>query len=208
MSESIQIGRLLRAGVGGFVAGCSLGNEPQPALGALVRVPLDQDLAALGLIYDIRVDDDGLVRQLAAAGEVSPGTLQDAQVNRNVPLEISVLTIGHLQGTAYSHNLPSRPPLSLDVIYLCSDDEVWEFTSQGHFGYFRHLLRDRDLPLEDLAAAHLRQGDRIHRSRGDEPWLEAAVREWVLLLRDDYERLMGVLSSLREIEGVQKGWEA
>ena len=62
---SIQIGHLLRAGTTGFVAGCSVSQAETPAFGTLVRAPLDKDYSVYGLIHDIHIDDDGLVRQLS-----------------------------------------------------------------------------------------------------------------------------------------------
>ena len=64
---SIQIGYLLRAGTSGFVAGCSVSQMEAPSFGALVRAPIGEDYSVYGLIYDIHIDDDGLVRQLVTA---------------------------------------------------------------------------------------------------------------------------------------------
>ena len=38
----IEIGRLLRAGTTGFIAGCSVTQFETPAFGALVRAPLGE----------------------------------------------------------------------------------------------------------------------------------------------------------------------
>ncbi len=42
-----------------------------PSFGGLVRIPLDERYQVFGLIYDIHIDDDGLVRQLVTAENVS-----------------------------------------------------------------------------------------------------------------------------------------
>ena len=95
--------------------------------------------------------------KLVTAEGIHDSIIADNRLNRNVPLEISVLAIGYrLDGHVY-HLLPPRPPLSLDVIYLCADNEVCEFTGAGRFGYFRHLLRAVDLPIGELLAAHIQQ---------------------------------------------------
>jgi hypothetical protein len=62
---------------------------------------------------------------------------------------MSVLAVGYEQGGRIFHLLPPRPPLSLDVIYLCDDEALRRFTSAGHFGYLRHILRAQDLPIGD-----------------------------------------------------------
>ena len=76
--ESIQIGHLLRSGTTGFVAGCSVSQLETPAFGALVRAPIGENYSVYGLIYDIHIDDDGLVRQLVTAAEVREKVIADS----------------------------------------------------------------------------------------------------------------------------------
>ena len=124
----IEIGRLLRAGTTGFIAGCSVSQFEAPAFGALVRAPLGNRYQVYGLIYDIHIDDDGLVRQLVTADNVSAEVMHDNRERRIVPVEMSVLAVGYEQDGKIFHLLPPRPPLSLDVIYLCDDNEIGTFT--------------------------------------------------------------------------------
>jgi hypothetical protein len=191
-----EIGRLLRAGTTGFVVGCSVSQLEAPSFGALVRVPLGEDYQVYGLIHDIHIDDDGLVRQLVTAGSVDEAIIADNRLNRNVPVEISVITVGYREGRRVRHLLPPRPPLSLDVIYQCTAEELRQFTSAGRFGYFRHVLRSDDLPVGELLAAHLEQAHTAHLEAGDRDWAEGATQELIALLRDDYPSLMSVLSAL------------
>ena len=193
-----QIGKLLRASTTGFVVGCHVSKVNQPSFGALVRVPLADDLHIYGLIYDIHVDDDGLVRQLATTEDVSDFVINDNRVNRNVPLEVSVLAVGYRQSDRVYHLLPPRPPLSLDSIYLCDPQELCDFTSSGRFGYFRHILRATDLPLGELLAAHISQVQAAQSNCGNSDWHHAATQELIVLLRDDYPTLMGVLGALSD----------
>ena len=196
MTNSIQIGHLLRASTTGFVAGCSVSQLETPAFGALLRAPLDKDYSVYGLIYDIHIDDDGLVRQLVTAGNVSPEVMHDNRERRIVPVEMSVLAVGYEQGGRISHLLPPRPPLSLDVIYLCSDAELVKFTSAGRFGYFRHILQARDIPIGEVLAAHIQQASA---AQTDKVWAGKAAHELITLLRDDYSTLMSVLGALGEV---------
>jgi hypothetical protein len=193
---SIQIGHLLRAGTSGFVAGCSVSQLEAPAFGALARAPIGEKYSVYGLIYDIHIDDDGLVRQLVTAPEVREKVIADSRVNRIVPVEMSVLAVGYEQDGKISHLLPPRPPLSLDVIYLCSDAELAKFTSAGHFGYFRHILQARDIPTGELLAAHILD---VKNKTDNAGWVEQATQELIILLRDDYPALMSVLGALGEI---------
>jgi hypothetical protein len=201
MNHSLELGRLLRAGTSGFVVGCRASQMDAPAFGGLVRVPLRDDYQIYGLIYDIHIDDDGLVRQLITAENVDPAIIADNRENRNVPLEISVLSVGYRQNGTIKHLLPPQPPLSLDVIYTCTPEDVRVFTSAGRFGYFRHILRASDIPTGELLAAHVEQARAAHREGGNIRWAEAATQELITLLRDDYPTLMSVLSALGDAEG-------
>lgn len=194
---TLQIGRLLRAGTSGFVAGCAVSQFNVPALGSLVRVPLAEGYQVYGLIHDIHIDDDGLVRQLVTAENVSTEVMRDNRERRIVPVEMSVLSVGYEQDGSISHLLPPRPPLSLDEIFLCDEKDMARFTSTGRFGYFRHILRAKDAPIGELLAAHIQQASAAHRDGGK--WREAATRELITLLRDDYPTLMSVLGALGEV---------
>jgi hypothetical protein len=195
MSE-IKIGRLLRATTTEFVVGCRVNQLEAPGFGSLVRVPLEKDFEIYGLIYDIRIEDDGLVRQLVTTEGIDDAIIADNRVNRNVPVEMGVLVVGYKSGKEIKHLLPPRPALSLDMIYLCSDKELIAFTSAGRFGYFRHALRADEAPVGELLAAHVAQGREAHIQNGNPKWFDEAAQEVISLLRDDYETLMDVLSAL------------
>ncbi len=194
--NSIEIGRLLRANITACVVGCRVAQVNVPAFGAMVRIPLEDGLDIYGLIHDIRIEDDGLVRQLVTTEGISEEVILDNRQNRNVPLEISVLFAGYVLGGEVRHLLPPRPPLTLDAIYPCAAAELRGFTQHGRFGYFRHVLRAADLPIGELLAAHLQQAQQAHRAAGNPGWLSAATQELITLLRDDYPTLMGVLAAI------------
>lgn len=196
MTTSIQIGHLLRAGTTGFVAGCSVSQLEAPALGALVRAPLDKNYSVYGLITDIHIEDDGLVRQLVTAGNITDEVMHDSRERRIVPVEMSVLAVGYELDGKIFHLLPPRPPLSLDVIILCSEAELAKFTSAGRFGYFRHILQAKDIPIGEVLAAHILD---VKRKTKNEKWVESATQELITLLRDDYPTLMSVLGALGEV---------
>lgn len=196
--SKIQIGRMLRATTTEFVVGCRVSQLEAPEYGALVRVPLGDDYNIYGLIYDIRIEDDGLVRQLVTADHVDDAIIQDNRINRNVPVEMAVLVVGYDKGSAIRHLLPPRPALSLDEIYLCDPNEIAAFTGAGRFGYFRHILRAQDVAVGELLAAHLQQAHGAHSAAGNRVWLQAAAQELITLLRDDYPTLMAVLGALSD----------
>lgn len=195
----IEIGRLLRSSTTGFVVGCRVSQLEAPYFGGLVNVPLQNDIQIFGLIYDIHIDDDGLVRQLVTAENVDENIIADNRVNRNVPLEMSVLTVGYRKADRIFHLLPPVPPLSLERIYLCSPQELCTFSQSGRFGYFRHILRSQDAPVGELLAAHLQQAQQAQCAAGNDGWSSAAVQELITLLRDDYPALMSVLGAVGEV---------
>src|SRR5688572_21073697 len=198
MTEKIEIGRLLRAGTTGFIAGCRVNQLDAPMFGALVRAPLTETYQVYGIIHDIHIDDDGLVRQLVTADNVSDEVMKDNRERRIVPVEMSVLAVGYEQDGKVHHLLPPRPPLSLDVICLCEDQDMVRFTSAGRFGYFRHILHGKDIPIGEVLSAHLAQASKAHGKNSDE-WKDKATKELITLLRDDYPTLMGVLGALSDI---------
>lgn len=193
---TFEIGRLLRAGTSGFVVGCRVSQLDAPTFGGLVRVPITDSYQIYGLIHDIHIDDDGIVRQLVTADTVDAAVIADNRVNRNVPVEIGVLAVGYQQNGQIKHLLPPRPPLSLDLIYPCEPAELRQFTAAGRFGYFRHILRAHETPIGELLAAHLEQAQAAHLEAGDPQWVSRATQELIQLLRDDYPILMSVLSAL------------
>ena len=92
------------------------------------------------------------------------------------------------------HLLPPRPALSLDAIYLCDHNDMARFTER--FGYFRHILNSKDVPIGEVLAAHIQQVSVAHK---DKAWKEKATQEVITLLRDDYSTLMSVLGALGEV---------
>lgn len=194
MTQPIEIGRLLRAGTTGFVAGCRVNQLDAPSFGALVRAPLTDDYQIFGLIHDIHIDDDGLVRQLVTADNVSAEVMKDNRERRIVPVEMSVLAVGYEQDGKVFHLLPPRPPLSLDVIYLCNEKDIARFTEK--FGYFRHIINNKEIPVGEVIAAHILQAQS---AREDKSWQERATHEVITLLRDDYPTLMSVLGALSDV---------
>lgn len=197
-TKKIMIGKLLRSDNTGFVAGCRVSELQAPTFGALVKVPIENGTKIYGLVSNISISDDGLVRQIVSGASIPSEYTADNRYNRNLPVEISVLAVGYQEKEHIYHLLPPRPPLSLDSIYLCSQDELCNFTSAGHFGYFRHILRATDLPIGELLAAHLKDARNAHDLKGAETWFNNAAQELITLLRDDYQTLMSVLGALAD----------
>lgn len=178
------------------MVGCHI-SQPSPAFGSMIYIPTDS-CKVYGLVYDIHIDDDGLVRQLAAAGSVPDEVILDNRSNRNVPVEMSITFIGHSVDNKISHLLPPRPPLSLNEMFICDDKDLRKFTSIGHFGYFRHILSEQELPVGDLLSAHLQAASVAQEAGGNSNWINEAIQEVIILLRDDHQLMTNVLGAIND----------
>lgn len=192
-----EIGRVLRASVSGFAIGCRVSQLSTPSFGALVKAqPLEEREEIYGLIYDINIDDDQLIRRLVMAESPRPEAITDQRANRMLPVEMSALAVGYrLNGQIY-HGLPPRPPLNLDPVFVCLDAaEVTDFT--GRLNYFRLILRAMEkLPIDQLLVAHIQT---VCRQRSDgAAWAGRATQELVELLRSNYDLLLPTLEALSE----------
>ncbi len=204
-TSSQFVGRVLQASATDFLVGCRVTHLQNSGLafGALVRVAAAQAEEAIpeifGIIADIALPGDDLVKQLTIAADL-PQSIHQDQHQRNLPVEIRVLALGYRQENGQIvHLLPPRPPLTLANLYLCTPAEVREFTTAGRLGYFRHILRAQDVPTDELLAVHVQQARGAHRDQGDPQWVLRATRHLIALLRDDYDRLTRALDALGEV---------
>lgn len=192
------IGRVLRAGTTGFVIGCQVQQLSEPSFGCLVKAqPVDERETVFGLVYNMDVADDPLVRRIVMAESPREEVINDQRQNRLLPIEMSVLAVGYgLNGRLY-HGLPPRPPLNLDPVHLCHDTaELIRFT--GRLGYLRLILRAADMgvPVDQLLVAHVQD---VYRLRGhDADWAMTVINEVIELLRSDYDTLVPTLEALGE----------
>ena len=193
-----EIGRVLRASTTGFAVGSRVNQLSGPSFGCLVKAqPLDSDEAIFGLVYDMHIDDDPLVRRLILAEEPRPSVIEDQRNNRLLPIEMSVLTTGYTANGVLHHGLPPRPPLNLDPVYLCtSQDEIARFTER--LSYLRLLLRavDTPVPVDQLLVAHVRHAYELRGN--DATWALQTVRELIELLRSNYDLLIPILEAISE----------
>ncbi|MEP7284553.1 MAG: hypothetical protein ABI947_02140 [Chloroflexota bacterium] len=198
--EEKLVGRVLRSSTTGYACGTRSHELETPSFGAFVQTthingsgepPID----VIGLIYAIHIDDDPLVRQLIMANQIGVTTLRDQRENRMVPVEISVVNIGYrIQGESF-HNLPPRPPMSLDPVYICDDDCIYDFTQK--FDFFRLVLNTSEVPAEELLAATLKHAASARPMREQRDFLIGAGRRLAQLLSYDLPRLNHLLRLIR-----------
>lgn len=194
-TTAIPVGWVLRSAATGFAVGCRLLEPDTPQFGDFVSVPAGPSTNIIGLIYDVRVNDDPSVRQLILAGELEPETVLDQRQNRLVPIEVSVLAVGYRRDRAYVHNLPPQPPISLDALHRCTPEEVIAFTQQLNF--LRLILSAGHIPADELLAASLLRAAEFRAPEIRRDFLLTAGREIARLLSADLVRLEGILRQLR-----------
>ncbi len=187
------IARVLRSSTSGFSAGARVNQIDAPAFGMLVKAQPREDEREVvyGLIFDIHIDDDPLVRQMVLADTVSEEMIRDQRYHRIVPIEMSVLAIGYRDYNGQVHQaLPPRPPLSLDPVFLCRPQEMQEVVSR--FDYFR-LVLSSPVPAEQLLAANLLNAAKTLPEDEQYNFLVNAGREAARLLSNDLARLDNLL---------------
>jgi len=194
MSETI--GRLLRSSTAGYVFGCSVPEPEVPLFGAFVKAPAQRgQTEVIGLIYDITIEDDPFVRQMVATPDLPEAYVEDQRVNRQVPIEVSVLAVGYRNPAGFQHALPPQPPITLDRISQCSPAEVLEFTSR--FDFLRLILDSPDAPADELIAVSLRHAADLRPPEDRTFFLREAGKELARLLNRDLARLENLLRRIR-----------
>ncbi|MBN1812083.1 MAG: hypothetical protein JXA14_09635 [Anaerolineae bacterium] len=196
MSDSrLNVGRVLRAGTQGFVVGCEVLQPDIPKFGTFVRAEgVAPGSAIYGLIYNVSLEDDLFARHFIGA-DTPEEVVRDQRVNRQVPIEVSVLAVGCGDGEAILHCLPPQPPVTLDWLTQCTDEEVQAFTSR--LDYFQLILGARQVPTDELLVASVRNAAAARAEGEGEMFLIDAGRELARLLAGDPLRLEGVLRRLR-----------
>ncbi|MCA9923368.1 MAG: hypothetical protein KC421_13395 [Anaerolineales bacterium] len=192
------IGRILRASTTGFAVGCRVGQLHVPAFGSLVKAqPVDAREAIYGLIYNMNIDDDPLVRRLVLAENPPESVISDQRQNRLLPIEMSVLAVGYELDGELQHGLPPRPPLNLDPVELVQNaQDVVAFTER--LSYLRLILRavGSNVPVDQLLVAHILN---VYKLRGEDVvWGTAVIAELIELLRSNYDVLIPTLEALSD----------
>ncbi len=191
--HSLPVGRVLRSSTASFTIGTKTLAADVPQFGGFVKVDAPDGCQIVGLIYDVVMEDDLFARQLIGA-DVGDEYIADQRLNRQVPIEISVLVVGHERDGKMYQYLPPQPPIALDQIVTCPRDEVIRFTDE--FTYFRTVLDAKEARSDELLAASLRAGAEARGEIGRE-FLVRAGRELSRLLAFDAVRLEGLLRRIK-----------
>ena len=193
---SIPIGRMLRSDTTGFTFGCLLPEPEVPLFGDFVKAPAQQGLTEIiGVIHNIVIEDDLFVRQLIAAPDLPDAYIQDQRQNRQIPIEVSVMSVGYSSGNNMMQGLPPQPPVTLDYIKRCSNNDVVTFTERQD--YLALILNSKETPVEELIATSLQRAAKARPIEDRALFLLQAGKELARLLSDDLSKLDSILRRIQ-----------
>jgi hypothetical protein len=195
MGENQRVGEVIEASTTDFVAQCYELYE-LPPLGSLVKTR-DQDVEQFGVVYRATTTSFEPGRRPVARGkdELSEEALYQAnpQLLKLLKSEFGVLVVGHRETDRLHHYLPPKPARLHGFVYLCSPQEIREFSQS--FG-FLNILVNTHLPIAsgEIIAAALRQMSRVYED--SHAFLVAAGKELAVLLSGDFSQLKTILGRL------------
>jgi hypothetical protein len=191
----LVVGRVLRSSIRGFVVASRIPEPDVPVFGSFVKAEIQQGATELiGLVYDIQIADDPFIRQLALQATPDQVALADQREIRGVPIEIGVAAVGYRDDSEIIHGLPPQPPIMLNRIFVCNDDEVRIFTERLDF--LRLLLNSREVPADELIVSCLRLAAKARPQAERRTFLLNSGRELARLIGADLVRLEAVLGRL------------
>jgi hypothetical protein len=146
------------------------------------------------LIYDIRIEDDEMARQIAIAADPSQEQLADNRFSRLIPIEISCLAVGYRSQDRYHYALPPQPPMTLDDIHTLTKVEVQAFTQ--NLDFVPLVFSTPGLATDDLLAASLQHAAQIRPANEQRAFLIEAGRVCARQLAGDMTRLDRLVRNL------------
>lgn len=190
-----RLGEVIEAGTSEFVAE-SYELHACPAFGEIVRVG-DAGQEIYGIVASATTAslDPGRRpvargRDLAREEEIFQNHPQIARLLRT---EFRALTAGYRAAGELRHQVPPHPARIHSFVWACTPSEIREFT--GRFDYLAVILNSQSLPADDLAAAAVRAA--VAARDGDERYRVAAGKWLAARLAGHYQRLTGILQSIR-----------
>jgi len=196
LNQVQRVGEVIEASTNDFVAQCYELYQ-SPPLGSLVKTR-DSGVELYGIVYNATTTSFEPGRRPIARGkdETSEEAVYQAspQLLKLLKSEFSALVVGHRQGDKLYHYLPPKPARIHGFVYLCSPEEVKEFSQS--FDFLNILLNTR-LPVatDELVAACLRQMSQVYEDR--RAFLVAAGKELAILLSGNFNQLKAILERIK-----------
>ena len=192
-----RVGEVIEASTTDFVAQCYELYQVPP-LGSLVKTR-DLPVELYGIIYNATTASLEPGRRPIARGkdEASEEEVYHSspQLLKLLRSEFSALVVGHKQGDKLYHYLPPKPARIHGFVYLCSPDEVKEFSQSFDF---LNILLNAHLPVsvEELTSACLRLMCQVYEDRHS--FLVAAGKELAILLSGEFNQLKAILGRIKQ----------
>jgi hypothetical protein len=194
------VGRVLNSSATGYCFGCSAPQPAAPTLGAFVTTTGGGTASIMGVIANIRVEDDMFARQLVSE-TTSDTIINDQRAFRMVPLEVDVLHTGFfLEDGAPRHRLPPQPPVALESVHTSPPAEVRAFLTHANGGWnfaFLNLLMANDVSNEVLAGI-IWQAAAAQPPDAETRFRQEAAREIARLMAGDLQQLYALLPQLNQ----------
>ena len=192
-----RVGEVIEASTTEFVAQCYELYQ-SPPLGSLVKTG-DQSAELYGIVYHVATSSLEPGRKPIARGkdEATEEEVYRAspQLLKLLRTEFNALVVGHREDGKLCHYLSPQPARIHGFVYLCSPDEVREFSQSFEF---LALLVNAHFPasVEEIVAASLRQMSQAHED--PRAFLVTAGKELAPLLGGQFNRLKAVLGRIRQ----------
>ncbi len=193
---SDRVGEVIEASTTDFVAQCYELYQ-SPPFGSLVKTT-DLSVELYGIVYHATTSSLEPGRRPIARGKDESS---EEEIYRSSPqllkllrTEFSALVVGYRENEKLFRYLPPKPARIHGFVYLCSPDEVKEFSQSFSF---LNMLLNTHLPVsvEELVAASLRQISQVYEDR--QKFLVAAGKELAILLGGEFNRLKSILGKIR-----------
>ncbi|MFN4280048.1 HAS-barrel domain-containing protein [Thermosynechococcus sp.] len=163
-----------------------------PALGSWVQIP-EGDRVIYGVVaYVVTAPIDTIHRATALGLSLEQLRQEQPHIFAMLKTEVTIAIAGFQEQERFYHHLPPHPPQMHQQVYSCPPEEVIAFS--GTLSFLRTLLTLRYGPGDALVAATLRSLYQLRRR--DRQWLVQASQYLNRLLKDDYDRLRGILEQL------------
>ncbi|MFC1985209.1 hypothetical protein ACFLUW_02270 [Chloroflexota bacterium] len=193
---SNRVGEVIEASTTDFVAQCYELYQ-SPPLGSLVKTT-DLPVELYGIVYNATTASFEPGRRPIARGkdEASEEGIyrSSPQLLKLLRSEFGALVVGHRQDDKLFHYLPPKPARIHSFVYLCSPDEVKEFSQS--FDFLNILINARlPVSVEELVAASLRQMSVVYEDPS--AFLVAAGKELAVLFSGELNRLKAILGRIK-----------
>jgi len=190
------VGEVIEASTTDFVAQCYELYQ-SPPLGSMVKTR-DSGMELYGIVYNVTTTSFEPGRRPIARGkdETTEEAVYQAspQLLKLLKSEFGAVVVGHRQDNKLHHYLPPKPARIHSFVYLCSTEEIKEFSQSFDF---LNILLNTHLPVspDELIAACLRQMSQVYEDR--RAFLVAAGKELAILLSGQFNQLKAILERIK-----------